>query len=147
MKILIFSVGKGKDTLSEDLIRHYESRLLRYLPIEHMYLPHEGKVKEGERILLSLKKEDFVVLLDERGKEFTSIQLAELIENRMVDSVRRFVFVIGGAYGVSDAIHKRANVTWKLSALVFPHLLVRVILIEQLNRAMTILRGEQYHHE
>jgi 23S rRNA (pseudouridine1915-N3)-methyltransferase len=73
--------------------------------------------------------------------------LAELIENRMVDSVRRMIFIIGGAYGVSKAIEERANYTWKLSSLVFPHMLVRVILVEQIYRAMTIIKGEKYHHE
>jgi 23S rRNA (pseudouridine1915-N3)-methyltransferase len=148
MKILIISVGKEKDTLSEDLIRHFEIRLLRYVPLEWHYLPHETtKEKEGDKILQVLKKEDYVVLLDEKGREMRSEAVAELLENRMVDSTKRIVFVIGGAYGVSDAVHVRANYTWRLSSLVFPHMLVRIILIEQLYRAMTILKGEKYHHE
>jgi 23S rRNA (pseudouridine1915-N3)-methyltransferase len=73
--------------------------------------------------------------------------LAELVENRMVDSVRRMIFIIGGAYGASGSIEERANYTWKLSSLVFPHMLVRVILVEQLYRALTIIKGEKYHHE
>lgn len=147
MKILILSVGKDKDALFLDLAKHYENRLLRYLPIEWLYLSHETKTKEGEKLLSHIKKEDYVVLLDERGRDLTSLQLAGLLENRMVDSVKRIVCIIGGAYGVSDEVHARANYTWKLSALTFPHLLVRIILMEQLYRAMTILRGEQYHHE
>lgn len=123
-------------------------RILRYTPIEWVYLEHDTtKVKEGEKLLAHIKKEDYVVLLDEKGKDMKSEAVAELIENRMLDSVKRMVFIIGGAYGVSDAIHVRANYTWKLSSLVFPHLLVRVILVEQLYRAMTILKGEKYHHE
>lgn len=148
MKLLILSIGKGKDALTDDLIKHFEMRILRYTPIEWVYLEHEStKVKEGEKLLSLIKKEDYVVLLDEKGKDMKSEAVAELIENRMLDSVKRMVFIIGGAYGVSDAIHVRANYTWKLSSLVFPHLLVRVILVEQLYRAMTILKGEKYHHE
>lgn len=148
MKLLILSVGKEKDEVSHDLARHFEARILRYLPLEWMYFPHEStKEKEGEKILAVLKKEDYVVLLDEKGTELKSEGVAELMENRMVDSVRRMIFIIGGAYGVSSAVHKRANFTWKLSSLVFPHMLVRVIVLEQLYRAMTIVRGEKYHHE
>lgn len=148
MKIVIISVGKEKDELTSNIIKHFEMRILRYLPIEWMYIPHEAtKEKEGEKIISLLKKEDYVVLLDEKGKDIKSEALAELIENRMVDSVRRMVFIIGGAYGVSKAIEERANYTWKLSALVFPHMLVRVILVEQIYRAMTIIKGEKYHHD
>ncbi len=148
MKIVIISVGKEKDEVSSDLIKHFEMRILRYLPLEWLYISHEStKEKEGEKIISLLKKEDYVVLLDEKGRDIKSEALAELIENRMVDSVRRMIFIIGGAYGVSKAIEERANYTWKLSSLVFPHMLVRVILVEQLYRAMTIIKGEKYHHE
>lgn len=148
MKLLILTVGKEKHDLTDDVLRHFETRILRYLPLEWAYVQHEStKEKEGEKIISLLKKEDYVALLDEKGKGMKSEEFAELIENRMVDSTKRMVFVIGGAYGVSDAVHVRANYTWKLSSLVFPHMLVRVILAEQLYRAMTILRGEKYHHE
>ena len=148
MKLVILSVGKEKDEASADLIRHFEIRILRYLPLEWMYIEHAAtKEKEGEKILEHLKKEDYVVLLDEKGKDIKSEALAELIENRMVDSVRRMVFIIGGAYGVSEKIITRANYVWKLSSLVFPHMLVRVIVTEQLYRALTIIKGEKYHHE
>lgn len=147
MKIVIVSVGKEKDELTSDVVKHFELRLLRYVPIEWMYISHDTtKEKEGEKISEFLKKEDYVVLLDEKGRDMKSEALAELIENRMVDSVRRMVFIIGGAYGVSNKIEERANYTWKLSSLVFPHMLVRVILMEQLYRAMTIIKGEKYHH-
>ena len=148
MKLVILSVGKEKDEVSADLVRHFELRILRYCPIEWLYVAHDvTKEKEGEKILSLLKKEDYVVLLDEKGKDIKSEALAELIENRMVDSVRRMVFIIGGAYGASKSIEERANYTWKLSSLVFPHMLVRVILVEQLYRALTIIKGEKYHHE
>ena len=148
MKLLILSVGKDSDSLSQELRKHYELRMLRYLPIEWAYVSHDStKEKEGEKLLELLKKEDYVVLLDERGREMKSEGFAELVENRMVDSVKRMVFIIGGAYGVSDKVRVRANYEWKLSSLVFPHMLVRIILLEQLYRAMTIVRGEKYHHE
>ena len=148
MKLVILSVGKEKDESSSDFLKYFELRLLRYLPLEWMYVPHDvTKEKEGEKILSYLKKEDYVVLLDEKGKDIKSEMLAELIENRMVDSVRRMVFIIGGAYGASSKVEERANYTWKLSSLVFPHMLVRVIVLEQLYRALTIIKGEKYHHE
>jgi 23S rRNA (pseudouridine1915-N3)-methyltransferase len=148
MKIVILSVGKEKDEVSDDLIRHFEIRLLRYLPLEWLYITHDTtKEKEGDKILSLIKKEDYIVLLDEKGKDMKSEALAELVENRMVDSVRRMVFIIGGAYGVSDKVIDRANHVWKLSSLVFPHMLVRVIVLEQLYRALTIIKGEKYHHE
>ena len=147
MKLVILSVGKEKDEVSDDLIRHFEIRLLRYLPLEWLYIAHDvTKEKEGEKILTLLKKEDYVVLLDEKGRDIKSEALAELIENRMVDSVRRMVFIIGGAYGASASVTDRANYIWKLSSLVFPHMLVRVIVLEQLYRALTIIKGEKYHH-
>lgn len=148
MKIIIISVGKEKDDVFGESIKHFEMRILRYLPIEWIYIPHDvTKEKEGERIISTLKKEDYVVLLDEKGREIKSEALADLVANRMVDSVRRMVFIIGGAYGVSKKIEERANYVWKLSPLVFPHMLVRVILLEQLYRALTIIKGEKYHHE
>ena len=145
---MIVSVGKEKDEASEDLARHFEIRLLRYLPLEWLYVAHDvTKEKEGKKLIEHIKREDYVVLLDEKGKDIKSEALAELVENRMVDSVRRMVFVIGGAYGVSDEVTERANYVWKLSSLVFPHMLVRVIVLEQLYRALTIIKGEKYHHE
>ncbi len=147
MKIIILSVGKEKDEVTGDVVRHFEVRLLRYLPVEWIYVEHcATKEKEGEKILAHIKKEDYVVLLDEKGKDIKSEALAELVENRMVDSVRRMIFIIGGAYGASSHVEVRANYVWKLSSLVFPHMLVRVILLEQLYRAMTIIKGEKYHH-
>lgn len=148
MKIVIISVGKEKDELTSDLIDHYTVRLMRYAPTEWLHVSHEStNEKEGDKILSLIKKEDYVVLLDEKGRDQKSETIAELIENRMVDSVKRMVFVIGGAYGAGAKVHARANYVWKLSSLVLPHILVRVILAEQLYRAMTILRGEKYHHE
>ena len=148
MKIVVLSVGKEKDEVSASLLSHFQIRIIRYLPLEWLYVQHDvTKEKEGEKILSLLKKEDYVVLLDEKGKDIKSEALADLIETRMVDSVRRMVFIIGGAYGASKSVEERANYVWKLSSLVFPHMLVRVIVLEQLYRALTIIKGEKYHHD
>ena len=148
MKLVCLSVGKERDELTSNIVKHFEMRILRYLPIEWVFIQHDAtKEKEGVKIMEYLKKEDYVVLLDEKGKDMKSEALAELVENRMVDSVRRMVFIIGGAYGVSQTVTERANYAWKLSSLVFPHMLVRIILVEQLYRALTIIKGEKYHHE
>jgi 23S rRNA (pseudouridine1915-N3)-methyltransferase len=148
MKVTFISVGKSHDDVSSEFLSYYERKLLRYIPCEWQFISHDTtKEKEGEKIVQSLKKDDYVVLLDERGREIKSEDVAELIENRMVDSVRRMVFIIGGAYGVSDVVVARANYVWKLSSLVFPHVLVRVIVLEQVYRAFTIIKGEKYHHE
>ncbi len=148
MKCVFLSVGKETNDASDELKRYFEIKLLRYCPFEWVYVSHDvTKEKEGDKILSLLKKDDYVVLLDERGKDVKSEMLAELIENRMVDSIKRMVFIIGGAYGISEKVTERANYVWKLSNLVFPHMLVRVILLEQVYRAFTIMKGEKYHHE
>lgn len=147
MKCVILSVGKEKDGVFDEAISHFSTRLLRYVPLEWVYLEHkETKEKEAQDILGKIKKEDYVVLLDEKGSVMKSEELAGLVEHRMVDGVRRMVFIIGGAHGVTTDIMERANYVWKLSSLVFPHMLVRAIVAEQLYRAMTILKGEKYHH-
>lgn len=107
----------------------------------------EQKAKEAESILSSLKKEDYLVLLDERGKQLSSEGLASFIQQRANESEKNIVFLIGGAFGVSDAVFKRADFSWSLSALVFPHQLVRLILAEQVYRACSIIRNEKYHHQ
>lgn len=104
------------------------------------------KKKEGEVIIDFLQKEDYLVLLDEKGKQFTSEELADFLQSRANESTRTIVFLIGGAYGVSDVVKKRANHQWSLSKLVFPHQLVRLILAEQVYRACSINRNEKYHH-
>jgi 23S rRNA (pseudouridine1915-N3)-methyltransferase len=102
--------------------------------------------KEGEIITGLLQKEDYLVLLDEHGKQSSSEELAKFIQQRANESIKTVVFLIGGAYGVSEAIKKRANYQWSLSKLVFPHQLVRLILAEQIYRACSINRNEKYHH-
>jgi 23S rRNA (pseudouridine1915-N3)-methyltransferase len=104
------------------------------------------KKKEGATVLELLHKTDHLVALDERGKQFTSEGLATFIQRRANESTRNLVFLVGGAFGLDEAVLKRADTIWSLSSLVFPHQLVRLILAEQLYRACTILRNEKYHH-
>jgi len=156
MKIHFWSIGKAHESHVKDGIGLFTKRITHYYPVEWNIIPtpkNSGmlsemdlKKREGETILGFLQKEDYLVLLDERGKQFSSEALAAFIQSRANESVQRIVFLIGGAYGVSDAVKKRANHTWSLSQLVFPHQLVRLILAEQVYRACTILRNEKYHH-
>lgn len=147
MKCVIITVGKEKGGDFDEAIRSFSGRILRYLPLEWMYVSNlSTKEKESEKMLSLLKKDDYVVLLDERGSDMRSQALAELVENRMVDGARRIVFIIGGAYGVSGSVYNRANYVWKISSLTLPHMLVRALLAEQIYRACTILKGEPYHH-
>ena len=156
MKIHFWSVGKAHEAHVKDGIDLFTKRIAHYYPVEWNIIPMpknagmlseiELKKREGEMILGFLQKEDHLVLLDERGKQFSSEGLATFIQSRANESVQRMVFLIGGAYGVSDAVRKRADHIWCLSQLVFPHQLVRLILAEQLYRACTILRNEKYHH-
>ncbi len=106
----------------------------------------ELKAKEATAILESIKKNDYVIALDEKGKMLSSAMLATWIQARANESVKQLVFVIGGAYGLDDSVLKRANFIWSLSPLTFPHQLVRLILTEQIYRACTIIRNEKYHH-
>ena len=101
---------------------------------------------EARLILDWLGKEDYLVALDEKGKEMSSLQLSSFLQSRLNESVKKIIFLIGGAYGIDDTVIKRANFVWSLSKLTFPHQLVRLILAEQLYRACTISRNEKYHH-
>ena len=105
------------------------------------------KKKEGDIILDWIGKEDYLVVLDERGKQLSSEGLANFIQARANTRTKQLVFLIGGAFGIDDAVIKRADFTWSLSPLVFPHQLVRLILAEQVYRACTILKNEKYHHK
>lgn len=134
----------------------YSSRLRHYIPFTVVEIPELKGVKsyskdqiktaEGQLILAKLKESDFVFLLDERGKEYRSIEFADLIQKRMNDS-RDVVFVIGGAYGFSQPVYDRADALISLSKMTFSHQMVRTIFAEQLYRAFTIIKGEAYHHE
>jgi len=151
MAIKIIAVGKKHETWVAEGIRRYETRLQRPFNVEWVLLPHsardglQAREDESERLLLRLDKDDFIVLLDERGKLFDSPGLSRMLLEPLERS-RSVVVLIGGAYGVDASVHERADVVWSLSPLVFPHQLVRLILAEQLYRAQEIAAGRPYHH-
>jgi 23S rRNA (pseudouridine1915-N3)-methyltransferase len=156
MKISFWSVGKSHDSYVKQGIEEFTNRTSRYFPVEWVILPVpknasslpelEQKKKEGELILDRLSKEDYLVALDEYGKELNSEGLAKFLELRMADSSKQIVFLIGGAFGLDKDVLLRANLKWSLSQLTFPHQLVRLILAEQVYRACSIMRNEKYHH-
>lgn len=152
MAIKILAIGKKHASWVSEGIERYESRLKKPYVTEWVLLPHSAladeaaRQEESERILSKLQPQDFVILLDERGDELESPQLATLFDNTFTAG-RQIVLIIGGAYGVDDFVHQRADIVWSLSPLVFPHQLVRLILAEQLYRAQQITAGHPYHHE
>jgi 23S rRNA (pseudouridine1915-N3)-methyltransferase len=147
MKILFLSVGKKHDAALAEAITDFTSRISHYAPVEWKLIPSGDSVDtEGKSILNALDERDQVVLLDEKGKELHSSGLAGLLDTRLNASTHRLVFIIGGAYGVNESVRARANAMVALSKLTFPHMLVRLILAEQVYRAFTILKGEKYHH-
>jgi 23S rRNA (pseudouridine1915-N3)-methyltransferase len=156
MKMQFWSVGKPHDAYAKNGIEEFTKRLNNYFSTDwHIITPPKNaanlseielKKAEGVTILQQLQKDDYLILLDERGKQLSSPELAQWIQQRANESTKRIVFLIGGAFGVDDAVMKRADHTWSLSKLVFPHMLVRLILSEQVYRACTILRNEKYHH-
>lgn len=151
MAIKIIAVGKKHELWVDDGIGRYETRLKRPFNVEWVLLPHsareglQAREDESERLLSRLSDDDFIVLLDERGKLFDSPGLSRMLLEPLERS-RSVVILIGGAYGVDASVHQRANVIWSLSPLVFPHQLVRLILAEQLYRAQEIAAGHPYHH-
>lgn len=157
MKITLLTVGKTDVKWVREGLELYSSRLVHYIPFSLVEIPElknvsalsqdQIKSREGELILKHLKPADELVLLDEHGREFRSVEFAEFIEGRMSRSSRDLVFVIGGAYGFSRDVYSRADSKISLSKMTFSHQMVRTIFAEQLYRAFTIMRGEPYHHE
>ena len=156
MKIELWAIGKNHEAYTKTGVEEFTNRIANYYPVKWNIIPppkNAGslkepalKKKEAEIILGTLANEDYLVLLDEKGKELTSHTLSNFLQSRANESYKHLIFLIGGAYGVDDSISKRANFTWSLSLLTFPHQLVRLIISEQLYRACTILRNEKYHH-
>ena len=148
----IIAIGKKHEKWVLNGIELFEKRLKKPFNLSWDILPHsnfaEEKAREEEtqRILAKIKLSDFVILLDERGKNISSPELAKMLSNGFVNS-QNFVIVIGGAFGVSEELRQRANFVWSLSKLVFPHQIVRLILVEQIYRAKEISCGGKYHHE
>ncbi len=157
MKITLLTVGKTDRDWVRQGLDIYLSRLKHYIPFSLTEIPElknvsaftkeQIKIKEGSLILKNIRPNDEVILLDERGKMFTSIEFASLIKDRMDYASRDIVFVIGGAYGFSEEVYSRANSKISLSKMTFSHQMVRTIFAEQLYRAFTIIKGEPYHHE
>lgn len=157
MKITLLTVGKtDKDWVRQGL-DIYVSRLKHYIPFNTVEIPElknvsalskdQIKSKEGELILKNIRPTDDVILLDEKGKEYTSVEFARIIQDKISYAGKDIVFIIGGAYGFSEAVYQRANSKLSLSRMTFSHQMVRAIFVEQIYRAFTIMRGEPYHHE
>lgn len=157
MKLQFYSIGKPHDDFYKKGIEDFTKRINNYYKIEWIIIPplknaaslstNNLKDLEAQALLSKINKDDFLVLLDETGQQLTSVELANFISQKTIINVRSIIFLIGGAYGVSDEVKQRANFIWSLSKLVFPHMLVRLILAEQVYRACTILRNEKYHHQ
>ena len=157
MKITLLTVGKTDRDWVRQGLDIYVSRLKHYIPFILTEIPElknvsalskdQIKIKEGELILKNIRPVDDVILLDEHGKEYSSVQLAKILQDKISYECKDIVFVIGGAYGFSDAVYARANSKLSLSKMTFSHQMVRTIFAEQLYRAFTIMKGEPYHHE
>lgn len=157
MRITLLTVGKTDRDWVKQGLEIYASRLKHYIPFIITEIPElknvsslsreQIKTKEGELILKNLKPTDDVILLDEHGREFSSVEFARLIQDKISYEGKDIVFVIGGAYGFSETVYKRANSKISLSRMTFSHQMVRTIFAEQIYRAFTIIKGEPYHHE
>lgn len=157
MNIKLIAVGKTDNPALQQLISTYEKRLSYYINFELQLLPdiknskslseEQQKIKEGELILSYVEPSHHLILLDERGKEYTSIAFADELQKKMNAGIKQLTFVIGGPYGFSQAVYQRANSKLSLSKLTFSHQMIRLFFVEQLYRAFTILRNEPYHHQ
>lgn len=149
MKITIIAVGKEKDFAAADLVTDYSMRIGHTVPVVWKYISTSDTAQEEKdilKVLDGLSTPAHIVALDEKGKEFTSAKFADFMQARMNESLQSLVFIIGGSYGLSEVVRKRAQTTIALSQLTFPHQLVRLVLVEQVYRAFSIIRGEKYHH-
>lgn len=157
MNIKLIAVGKTDNPALQQLISTYEKRLSYYINFDLQLLPdiknskslseEQQKIKEGELILSYVEPSHHFILLDERGKEYTSIAFADELQKKMNTGIKQLTFVIGGPYGFSQAVYQRANSKLSLSKLTFSHQMIRLFFVEQLYRAFTILRNEPYHHQ
>jgi len=157
MKTALLQTGKTTDRNITELFELYSGRIKKYTAFDLITIPElkntknmsvkEQKEKEGKKIIQSIKSDDYIVLLDERGRELRTVEFAEWIEKLSISSAKRVVFLIGGPWGFSDEVYERADAKISLSKLTFPHQLVRLLFIEQLYRAFTVIKGEPYHHD
>lgn len=156
MKIILLVIGKTDKDFVIKGIEEYRKRLVHYLPFELLIIPdlkntknlseNQQKQKEGELILDKVKTSDTLILLDENGKEFSSVVFSKFIEQKMIAGVKNLIFVIGGPYGFSQDVYNKAQGKVSLSKMTFSHQMIRMIFVEQFYRAMTIIKGEPYHH-
>lgn len=157
MKITLLLIGKTEDDYITKGFATYEQRLKHYISFETIVIPalkntkalsiEQQKQKEGELVFKQIQTSDKLILLDENGKEYTSVAFSGFIQQQMNSGIKNVVFVVGGPYGFSDEIYKRANGKISLSKMTFSHQMVRLFFVEQLYRAMTILKNEPYHHQ
>lgn len=157
MNIRLLSVGKTDHAAIQTLLDEYAKRLGFYVKFDLEIIPdiknsknlseQVQKEKEGEMMLKKLQNSDELILLDENGKQFSSVDFSDYLQKKMNSGLKQLVFVIGGPYGFSDAVYQRANGKISLSKMTFSHQMVRVFFVEQLYRAFTILRNEPYHHQ
>ena len=157
MKIKLIAIGKTDDKNLIQLIDNYQNRLKHYVKFELEIIPDiknaknlsesQQKEKEGELILAKLQNTDQLVLLDDKGKHFTSIEFSQYLQKKMNSGIKQLVLVIGGPYGFSEAVYKKANGKLSLSKMTFSHQMIRLFIIEQVYRGFTILKNEPYHHE
>jgi 23S rRNA (pseudouridine1915-N3)-methyltransferase len=157
VKIKILAIGKTDDAHLQSLIEKYANRLRHYVGFNMEIIPDiknsknlseaEQKRIEGEAILKKIQAADQVILLDERGRQHRSLELARDLQKKMNAGTRNLVLVIGGPYGFSESVYQRANEKLSLSKMTFSHQMIRLFLVEQLYRSFTILRNEPYHHE
>jgi len=157
MKIVLAAIGKTDARYFVDAINEYQNRVGHYISFDLQIIPDiknsrnltvdQQREKEGEALFKFVQPGDYIVLLDEKGKEFTSLQFASYIEKKMHTVAKRLVFIIGGPYGFSELIYQKASEKISLSRMTFSHQMIRLFFVEQLYRAMTILNNEPYHHE
>lgn len=156
MQIKLLCIGKTGKSFLEEGEREYLKRLSNYIPVELQLLPDiknakslseaQIKQKEGEQFLEKIGPKDPVILLDERGKQYDSVAFSEFLQEQFNRGGKQVFFLVGGPYGFSDAIYQRANGQLSLSKMTFSHQMIRLFFLEQIYRAMTILKGEPYHH-
>jgi 23S rRNA (pseudouridine1915-N3)-methyltransferase len=156
VKICFLVIGKTTEDYLKEGIAIYEKRLKNYISFDYKIIPElkktsgltfeQQKVAEGKLILESIAPSDYLILMDERGKSFTSVEFATFIQKQMLQSIKTVYFVIGGPYGFSAEVYNRANDKISLSAMTLSHQMVRLFFVEQLYRSFTILKNEPYHH-
>ena len=157
MKIKLIVVGKTNKLYLIEGEKEYEKRLMHYCKFEEIVIPdiknvknmpqNDLKSKEGKLILKQISSTDEVIILDDKGKGYSSMGFSNLLNQTMLRSVKKLVFIVGGAFGFSDEVYKRANTKLSLSKMTFSHQMIRLVFKEQLYRAYTILKGEKYHHD